>query len=161
MAKRFALLVALVGVLAACGPRNLEVFQLQVEPIENTTVTRTLQFIENNRDPGPAYSFSVEVPSDWVGQVETSRLENRITFEYLSEDGVRADLFFIDALSRPQYWQQVGSYPGDFNNVKNTYDTYFIYHLPLDAYYSGLDQAVFEEFAAQVPDIIASFNLVQ
>jgi hypothetical protein len=98
------------------------------------------------------------VPADWVGQFETVNEGNTLVFNYITENDRRAPIFFIEALSRPQYWEQIGSYPGQYTNLVNTFDTYIIYHLPIDAYYSGLPRVEFEALAEDVPDIVASIQ---
>jgi len=162
-----ATLLALVGCSgsAIAGPKEVSV-------IEETTLVRQLQYVDGQTE-GPMYNLSVTVPEEWVGQFETNIRGNRMTFEFIVEHDddedveadleneedtrIRASVFFVEALSSGQYWEQVGSYPGDYYNLKFTADTYFIYHLPIDSYYSGLSDEEYAAFAAEIPGIAQSF----
>lgn len=151
---RFVLLSVLLVALAACAP-NVDPLELEVEPISDQVVVRTIQYIDG-LDFGPLYNFSIAVPDDWVGEFETRKEGNTVAFAYVG-DGDSSPVFFVEALSDSQYWEQIGSYPGQFTNIVYTADTYFIYYLPIDSYYSGLDEALFEALSEPVPDIVKTF----
>ncbi|MBK7894507.1 MAG: hypothetical protein WAS33_08110 [Candidatus Promineifilaceae bacterium] len=148
-----ALLGLLVFGLVGCGGSFLANETL---PIASETVTAQLQFVDG-AEVGPMYDVEVVVPADWVGQFETRNVGNKLYFEYATEAG-GAEVFFIEALSMSQYWAQNGSHPGSYTNIVNRGDTYFIYHLPIDAYYSGLSDEDFSIFSAAVPGIVDSFS---
>lgn len=155
------IVVVLVGVLlTGCGPRaltgNFEF--LAVEDVESAVVVRPIRYVDGYNS-GPIYNFSITVPEGWVDRFETENTGNSVTFNFIPnpERNVRAPIFSIEALSEAQYWEQIGSYPGDYENIVNTADTYFIYHLPLTSYFSGLDDEEFAAFAEAVPAIIDSF----
>ena len=161
MAKRsysivfFLLLLAAMLVLSACGGRAFGSADfLPVERIENTVVARSIQY-QDGLEEGPLYNFSVEVPESFVGVVQTRSQGNRIVFEFVvaEENGpIPAQvepLFVIEALSQSQYWEQIGSYPGQFETLVNAYDTYFVVQQAIDDFYTGID-----EFMTAVPDQI-------
>ncbi len=154
--------IALIALtLVGCSSRAFGGFPLDVQTVDTSDLVRTIQYLDDE-NIGPLYTLSLTVPEEWVGVFETTNVGNSIVFEYIiepeEEDGfeTRSPIFYIDALSNSQYWEQIGSYPGQYKNIINTGDTYMIYHLPIDAYYSGLTEEEFEAFAAIVPDIIAS-----
>lgn len=148
--------------------------QSEVETIDGTTITRTLQYLDDNT-AGPLYELTFTVPDGWVDEFQTLNRGNSLVFRYITEDEDDADaddddedrepagslIFTIDALSNAQYWEQIGSYPGQYKNITNTADTYFIYNLPIDAYYSGLADEEFDELAADVPAVIQSVEWVR
>lgn len=128
----------------------------EVSSITSNSVNATMQYLQEG-DLGPQYDVMLEVPQDWVGQFDLQNIGNRIYFNYTG--GSEANqVFFIEALSAEQYWKQSGSYPGSYVNIVNKGDTYFIYHLPIDTHYSGLDVTQFEIFSAAVPAIVESFS---
>lgn len=147
--------------LVGCGSRAFGGFGVNVEAIDQPDLVRTIQYLDDE-NIGPLYDISFTVPESWVGLFETSNYRNSIVFEYVippqDEDGFarRSPIFYVEALSNAQYWEQIGSYPGQYVNIVNTGDTYVIYHMPIEAYYSGLSEAEFEAFAAEVPAIVAS-----
>jgi hypothetical protein len=157
--RRFALLFLgfVTLALAGCGSRAFGNLRLQTESIDAADVARTIQFVESSR-LGPQYELSFTVPSGWVGQFQTRNRGNSLAVEFVSETGRVSPIFTIDALSNAQYWEQVGSFPGDFNAVLNTADTYFVYHLPQFSFYSGLPAAQYQSFADAVPAVIASIQ---
>ena len=79
-------------------------------------------------------------------------------FDYITDSGETAEIFYVEALSTSQYWQQNGAHPGSYTNIVNRGNTYFIYYLPIDVYYSGLSATEFATFAEAVPGIVASFS---
>lgn len=147
------LLVLMVIGLSGCGGSFL---QNETAPINSETVTAQLQYADG-AEVGPLYNVEVVVPSAWVGQFETRNIGNKLYFEYVSDAGV-AEIFFIEALSSSQYWDQNGPHPGSYTNIVNRGDTYFIYYLPIDAYYSGLSEEEFLSFSEAVPGIVESFT---
>ncbi|MEO0562502.1 MAG: hypothetical protein AAF125_10325, partial [Chloroflexota bacterium] len=111
---KLLLAVLLLVVAAGCGT----VFTPEVSTVESTTVTGSLMFFENGgADQGPLYNVSIEVPETWVGDFQTTVNANRMTFTYVSETGSATPIFYIEALSDVQYWEQVGSYPGVYFNL--------------------------------------------
>ena len=170
---RIILLGSMLMVLVGCSSRAFGGELEEVEAISDTALVRTMQYLEADSE-GPVYDVSMTVPENWVGNFETRVNGNRITFEYLivDEEAVaeaeaneeeppdprRAAIFYIEALSREQYWEQVGSYPGDYPNIQFTADTFFIYHVPQFAFYSGLSDEDYEAWTADVPDIITSVS---
>lgn len=147
------LLAVMVIGLAGCGGSFLG---NETAPIDSETVTAQLQFADG-AEVGPLYNVEVMVPADWVGQFETRNVGNKLYFEYATESG-GAEIFFIEALSVDQYWKQSGAHPGSYVNIVNRGDTFFIYHLPIDAYYSGLSEEEFLGFSEAVPGIVDSFS---
>ncbi len=125
-----------------------------VETVQGSEVTTSLQFLDRSAK-GPVYNISVQLPNDWVGKVVMQNLGNVVNFRSAETNGL---LFSIEALSERQYWKASGSYPASQVNIINRGDTYFVYHLPVDAHYSGLAPDVFAAYAAAVPDVIASFK---
>lgn len=152
---RFVVLAAALLLLAGCGQgyRGLD-----VEPVSGSTVTTTLAYLDG-LDEGPAYTVTMNVPENWVGKFETQNLGNSVYFFY-TEESAPARVFAVEALSPKQYWASSGSYPNSHTNIVNRGDTYFVYYLPIDAYYSGLDDTLFMTLTAEVPAIIASFAAV-
>lgn len=151
----FFLLIVLLFTLSSCVG---SVLQNETTPIADSAVALQMQFLDGS-EPGPLYDVSFEVPSDWVGQYQVRNFGNRVTFESAGTGTGSEYLLSIEALSPAQYWRQSGSYPGSYVNIVNKGDTYFIYHLPIDSYFTtSLDDEAFEAFSAQVPDVIASFD---
>lgn len=126
-------------------------------PVSSETISTEMQFVDG-AEVGRLYNVAVDVPADWVGKFETRNLGNKLYFDYISDSGETAEIFFIEALSSLQYWNQNGPHPGSYTNIVNRGDTYFIYYLPIDTYYSGLSEAEFASFAEAVPGIVASFS---
>lgn len=151
-------IVALVG----CNQYSFGSGESSVESVDQSTVVRELQYFDNNTE-GPLYEVSLTVPDGWVGEFEILDRGNSLVFRYLKDEDTKtgAPIFYLEALSNAQYWEQIGSYPGQYVNIANTADTYFIYHLPIDPFYSGLDEDEYEELADQVPDVIGSFEAVR
>lgn len=148
-----ALLALAVVALAGCGGSFLMNETLSVD---SDTVVVQLQYMDG-AEVGPLYDVEVVVPSDWVGEFETRNVGNKLYFDYVTDFG-GAEVFYIEALSESQYWEQNGAHPGSFTNIVNRGDTYFIYHLPIDAYYSGLSEDDFLSFSEAVPGIVESFS---
>jgi hypothetical protein len=148
-----ALLALIFTGLTGCGGAFIG---NETMSVDSESVTAQLQFADGAK-VGPLYNVAVTVPADWVGHFETRNLGNKIYFEYATDNG-GAEIFFIEALSPSQYWAQSGSHPGSYVNIVNRGDTYFVYHLPIDAYYSGLPEEEFLSFSEAVPGIVASFS---
>jgi hypothetical protein len=146
------LIALLTVVLAGCGT-----FTAVSEIIEDEVVTRSLQYFSEG-EMGPVYDVSVTVPSNWVGRFQTDTTPNKITFLHVSENGAETPVFYIEALSQMQYWEQNGSYPGVFYNIGNRIDTYFIYYMSINSNASGLTTEQYEAFAAEVSAIAATFE---
>ena len=153
---RLAVLITLILLLTGCSGAFGD-YPTTTEAVTDATVVRSLQFIDEG-NLGPVYTFSIDIPDEWVGQVQTRNDGNSIYFDYVTENGA-APIFFIEALSVAQFWEQVGSYPGIYDDIQWTRDTYFIYHLPRDAYYSGLSKELYQALSAVVPQVITTFQL--
>ncbi len=125
-----------------------------VAPVASSAITTSMNYVDGS-NTGPVYNVSVTVPDAWVGQLETQNLGNVLQFK-TSDTG--SLIFSIEALSATQYWQASGSYPAGHTNIVNLGDTYFVYHVPVDAYYSGLSAEDFQVLVAAVPEVIASFT---
>lgn len=155
--RRTALLaVALLALFAAgCASSSIQETLL----IEDTTITRAVQYFENaGTTEGPIYEITVDVPADWIGDFRTKTNANRITFEYIVSETNHIPIFYIEALSDVQYWEQIGSYPGVHVNLSNELDTYFVYSLPLNRSISGLTEEEYDALIAQVPEVVATFD---
>lgn len=153
--SRFIILLvvaALALILSGCAGINVNT----VAPVDNETVVIPVQFIDGI-EVGPLYNMSVNVPQDWVGKFQSRNVGNKVYFDYITPSGNTAPIFFIEALSPSQYWDQNGAHPTSYINLINRGDTFFVYYLPIDAYYSGLPKQEFEAFAAAVPGIVSSF----
>lgn len=154
----FVLLLALVT--AACGgTRSVS------EAVDNNVVVRTVQYTDGFSD-GPEYAVSVVVPDAWVGQFDTRTSQNTIGFTYVRERQVgsgtirnQTPIFFIEALSESQYWEQIGSYPGIYTNVHYTADTYFVYYLAEGLLANNLGEATLNELLEAVPVVMTSFTV--
>lgn len=149
-----AVLALVMLALTGCGGSFLK---NETTAVSTETVSAQLQFVDGS-EVGPLYNMTVDVPADWVGQFETRNVGNKIYFEFVTDSGNSAQIFFIEALSTSQYWQQSGNHPSSYVNIVNRGDTYFIYYLPIDAYHSGLPDEQFLSLAEAVPQIVASFN---
>lgn len=160
--KRISILFLSLAMLAlvGCGSRSFGNLSVQTEPVETTTITRTVQFVESGW-LGPQYRITLTVPTEWVGRFQTRNRGNSVVFEFVNERGRASPIFSLDALSVSQYWEQVGNLPGDYNSIINTADTYIVYHLPITAFYSGLPPAQFQSLADAVPGIIQSVSVTR
>lgn len=148
---RFLLLGIALFILVGCGGGPVEP---QISPVDSNTVTTTM-FYRDRLEAGPVYNVSITLPDEWVGQFQLRNRENVIFFDYVGESDKASPIFSIEALSSYQYWKQSG-YPGYYTNIVNKGDTYFVYHLPIDPYYSGLAEETFVTFSTAVPEIIQS-----
>ncbi|HMQ54395.1 MAG TPA: hypothetical protein PKE64_12810 [Anaerolineae bacterium] len=128
-----------------------------VSTVDSQTVAAQLQFVDGVK-VGPLYNMSVTVPDTWVNQFKVRNVGNSLYFDYVTPAGTSAPIFFIEALSSSQFWEQNGSLPGSYRSIVNRGDTYFIYHLPLDAYYSGLSKEEYTALAETVPSVISTFT---
>lgn len=161
---RLILLSMLVLTLAACGGGAFRTSETQA--IDSQTVTTSMYYIDEQEE-GPTYQVTFNVPEDWVGEFEFRNNGNTVVLSRIVKSDnenvadKRADIFTIFALSDTQYWQQIGSYPGGFPNIKYTQDTYFAYRTPIDPHYAGLPDETYEAFASQVPDIMDTFEVVE
>lgn len=144
-------------VLSACGGGGGTVggFKPETEAITATTLTRTMRYFDQGK-LGPVYTVSLTVPDSWVNTFSTTSNGSVITFNFVDTDGRLAPIFTLHALSQSQYWKQNGGEPTQYKNIKATADTYFIYYLPIDAFFSGLPKAEYEALKAQVPQVMAS-----
>lgn len=148
--------IVLALVLASCAGGAFGGFPQAPMEITEAEVVRTMRYFDEG-SLGPQYSVSFTVPESWVGRFATVQTGSVMAFDFVAESGRRSRIFTIDALSQQQFWEQNGSYPTQFTNILNTWDTYFIYNVPIDAFYSGLDAEQYEAFTAEVPGIIDSF----
>ena len=140
--------------LAGCG-RAYTATEPTVAVAAEATVVSTLQYLDGLTE-GPLYQVTVTLPDSWVGKIATRNVGNIVYFDYAENNG---PLFSIQALSRAQFWKQ-GAYPGEFTNVANTKDTYFVHYQPIDAFYSGLPKETFTALSAEVPAILKTLAVV-
>lgn len=147
----------MLGLLTGCG-RAFGAFQIVEEPVTQTEVTGPLRFAEG-LETGPVYEFSMVVPEEWVSRFVVRNNGNTATFVYMQSPDRPAPIFTVQALSARQFWEQVGSYPGQYQDLIFTGDTYFIYSLPLDAFYSGLPREEYAALAEQVRAAVTSFSI--
>lgn len=155
--KRFilwALMAVSVFLLTSCGGAYVK---NETTAVSAETVALQMQYVDG-AEVGPLYDVEVAVPADWVGKFETRNVGNQVYFDYITDSGETAEIFYVEALSTSQYWQQNGAHPGSYTNIVNRGNTYFIYYLPIDVYYSGLSATEFATFAEAVPGIVASFS---
>lgn len=150
------LATVLLLLLAGCG-RSFSSLEPVSAPVTDTVVAGTMQYLVR-LDEGPLYNFTLNVPAEWVGKVNTRNSGNVVYFEYLNEGSSAIPLFSIEALSEEQLWKQEGGYPAYRSSILNTVDTYFVYHLPIDAYYSGVTEERYAELVAGVPELMPSFT---
>lgn len=147
-------LVVIILLLTGCAGMTVSE---PIAAVDSETVTKQLQYVDGIKI-GPLYNTSVTVPAEWIDNFETRSEGNTLYFDYITESGTPAQIFFIEALSPLQYWKQAGAHPGSYINLVNRGDTFFIYYLPIDNYYSGLSSEEFMPFAEAVPEIVASFT---
>ena len=140
--------------VAGCG-RAYTAIEPTVAIATEATVVSTVQYLDGLSE-GPLYQVTVTLPESLVGKIATRNIGNIIYFDYVEGN---APLFSIQALSRAQFWKQ-GAYPGEFTNVTNTKDTYFVHYQPIDAYYSGLPKDTFATLSAEVPGILKTLAVV-
>jgi len=157
MRIRFILLGSVAILLAGCAG-VFTGFDTVVNPVSDAAVEETIQYFDTGF-LGPRYNVMVTLPDAWVDTFEIRNEGNRLTFEYINEKSGANPIFYVEALSESQYWEQIGSYPGIYKNLGNTNDTYFIYYAPIDAFYSGLSRALHAELLAELPGIAATFDI--
>lgn len=141
-------------VLAGCVQQN-SFARPDVSPVQGGAISSSLQFYEG-LEAGPSYDVSLDLPASWQGDFQTRNTGNALYVEHLGTGQGKA-LFWIEALSPQQYWQSSGGYPNSHTNIVNKGDTYFVYHMPIDSYYTGLSEDEFATFSAVVPDIVSTF----
>lgn len=154
--SRFVVLALVLVLLAGCG-RAFGGFDPQTQPVTSQEVVLPVQYWDGLQ-PGPLYQVTITLPEDWVGKFATSNNGNQVAFNLSERPDRPAPIFTISALSERQYWEQIGGYPGSYRSILSTGDTHFIYHLPIDPYYSGLTPDVYSALAGQVPGVITSFQ---
>lgn len=157
MKARFVFVTLIVVMLLLSGCAGAFGSRPEVQPVNSQTVTATLQYLDKAQR-GPRYNVSVAVPAEWVNEFETVNTGNVLQFRYTGESRKSGPLFYIEALSARQYWKASGSYPASQVNIVNRGDTYFVYHLPIDAFYSGLSPDALQVLSAAVPQVVASFT---
>lgn len=150
------IIISVTALLLLVGCGSVGRGELVIETVEDQTINTQLRFLDG-QDQGPVYNVSLAVPEDWVGEFVTRQQDNTITFRYMIDEMRRATIFTVEALSQSQYWEQIGSYPTPFVNIVFTADTYFIYHMPIYEYYTGLSEDEFQIFADEVPGIVDTF----
>lgn len=153
------LLCAALLLITGCG-QSSAAFGSGIDVVQDSSVARSIQYVDG-RTEGPLYSFALNVPDEWMDQFVTRSAGNVVYFDYIGETEQPAPIFRIEALSESQFWEQQGSYPGQQFTVLSTAETYFIYYLPIDAFYSGLNKLKFEELAGQVPEVMSTFEIVE
>lgn len=144
----------LLLLVAGCG-RSFTAVEPVVAVATEATVVSTLQYLDSLK-AGPLYQVTVTLPDSLVGKIATRNTGNIVYFDYVEGN---APLFSLQALSRNQFWKQ-GAYPGEFTNVANTKDTFFVHYQPIDVYYSGLPQDTFTALSAEVAGILSTVNVV-
>lgn len=149
----FTIVLLVLGLTACAGAFGGN----ELEPVTAATVNTSLQYVDIGVT-GPAYDVSFVVPNEWVGKFVIRNIGNVLVFNHTTDTGQSKPLFYIEALSDTQYWQASGGYPTSQTNIINLGDTYFVYHLPVDTFHSGLAEDEFQALAAAVPDIVASFS---
>lgn len=149
----------LVLLLAGCG-RSFGSFEPVAAPVTDKVVTGTLQYLLR-LDEGPQYNFTMTLPDAWVGKIAMRNSGNVLFFDYLNDAGDPVPFFTIEALSEEQLWKQEGGYPGYRSSIINTVDTYFLYHLPVDAYYSGLPKDSYKSLADGVASTVNTFAVTR
>lgn len=150
---RFVLFIVVVAALAGCGPGFVN---NEVVSVDAAEVVSTMQYVDGP-ETGPAYTVSMVMPDEWVGEFAARNLGNVIYLDYVG-DGDAAAIFSVEALSPAQYWKASGSYPAYQTNLVNRGDTFFVYTLPVDAHYSGLSEEEFTAFAEMVPSVVETFS---
>jgi hypothetical protein len=150
-----AMVVVLI-LLTGCGV-TAGSFAFAVEPVDAAVVARTVYSIDGLEE-GTAYQISLTVPDEWVGKFVTRNVGNIVYFDYVVAEGQTAPIFSVEALSFAQYWK-TGAYPGEQTFIRSLLDTYIVYRMPIDAYYSGLPVDTFEAIAAQVPGVMTSLSV--
>jgi hypothetical protein len=148
------LLVGIVGLLLFACSSTLS--KNEREAINSTELNTTLQFFDRF-DDGPVYDVSMTLPADWVGEYELRNQGNAIYFDRVDQFNQQTQVLSIEALSADQYWKMSGSYPNSHTNIVNKGDTYFVYYLPIDSYYTGMSEEEMAAFSASVPALIDSF----
>jgi len=148
-----AVLSAALVLPTGCG-RSFSVLEPSVTLATEATIVSTIQYLDGLKD-GPVYEFSLTLPESLVGKIATRAQGNVVYFDYAESN---APLFSIQALSRAQFWKQ-GNYPGEYTNIATTKDTYFVYHLPIDAFYSGLPKETFQAITAEIPGAFKTFTV--
>jgi hypothetical protein len=143
--------------LTACGGGGGTVggFKPQTETITTPTITREMRYFDQGQ-LGTSYTLALTVPDSWVNNFSTTSNGSVITFNFVDTNGRNAPIFTLHALSESQYWKQNGNEPTKYKNIKATADTYFIYYVPIDAFFSGLSKAEYDAFKAQVPDVMTT-----
>jgi len=154
--RQSLILIALIMVLVGCAGGT---FAERAEAITDQMVVREMRYFDEG-ELGDTYAVMFTVPDEWVGQFETSSDGAAMTVSRVEDNGRRAPIFTVFALSRQQWWEQGGAYPQSYPSLKSTPDTYFTYNAPIEAFYSGLERAEFEALRAALPDIVASFDVV-
>lgn len=145
----------LAVLLAGCGGSFAA---NSVTPVNSADVSLPMQYAHGPK-LGPVYNLSMTMPAAWVGDFEVRSIGNKAYVNYVGDGNKNATIFTVEALSEDQYWQQVGSFPGSYATIINRGDTYFVYYLPIDSFYSSLPPAEFEAFAAEVPAIMQSVTV--
>lgn len=149
--------LALTLLLASCRGGAFGGFTKQTEPITQATISRTVRYYDQGQ-AGPSYTITVTVPEAWVNRSSTTSDGSLITFNFITPNGRAAPIFTLHTLSLGQFWEQNGSEPTRYQNIAATGETYFVYNVPVDAFYSGLSDADYDALADAVPGIIASFS---
>jgi len=147
----------LVFVLVGCAGGSFSYLAGEALPVDDALVVRQLRYSDEG-NLGPEYQVSITVPDEWIGAFETTNIDNRLVFHYITESGRKAPIFTIEALSIQQFWEQNGSYPSDFLNLALNSDTAFVYNVQEEFTYSGLPSEQYYAFAEMVPDVLTSFE---
>lgn len=149
------LLVAVVALLLIGCSATLS--KNESSTIDSSDFSTTLQFFDRFEN-GPVYDVSMTLPEEWVGEYLLRNQGNAIFFDRIDQFNQQTQILSIEALSPGQYWEMSGSYPNSHTNIVNKGDTYFVYTMPIDSYYTGMSEEEMAEFAARLPTLLESFS---
>ncbi len=105
---------------------------------------------------GRVCGYTIDVPKDWTGKVETREEGNIVFFDFASSP--KNTLFSISALTETQ-WQAAQQDPGQGIEIKAQDGIVFIYHVALDNPYTGNQAEEFQKMAGQVKSIVKSLTV--
>lgn len=123
----------------------------------STDYSTTLRYADQ-AERGPTYDVSLTLPSEWVDRFTVRNRGNAIVFDPVDQFNNQSQVLTIEALSMDQYWKMSGSYPNSHTNLINKGDTYFVYYVPIDPFYTGVSEEEMAEFMADIPAILETFE---
>lgn len=148
----FFVLVLTLALLTGCAVSSSN----NVTESLSNDFTTTLRYADQ-AERGPVYDVSLTLPDKWVDTFTVRNRGNAIVFDPIDQFNQQSQLLTIEALSMDQYWKMSGAYPNSHSNIINLGDTYFVYYLAIDEFYSGMSEEEMADFSADVPAIVASF----